>query len=223
MKIVNQRVEVEAVDRDAVLRKIEAAARTCYKSEARTGPGTAAALVADLVSRRHFSVLEHVSVTARFVTDRGISHELVRHRIASYSQESTRYCNYGKQNEIAVIHPGDQVEGSLDPIYWMPVIREVERAYLTMIKDGKSPQVARSILPNCLKTEVVMTANLREWRLVMEQRTSTAAHPDMRRLMRPLLRYFREVLPEVFPPELGDGSEFPPMAELLVSEVLCSR
>jgi len=130
---------------------------------------------------------------------------------------STRYCNYGKSGEIAVILPGDVPIELTNPMNgeWAVATRAAERGYLTMIASGVPPQVARAVLPNCLKTEIVVTANLREWMLILDQRTSVAAHPDMRRLMRPLLRYLRAQLPEIFHDQLGDGSEFPPMAELV--------
>jgi thymidylate synthase (FAD) len=216
MKIVKQQVILQSkINRDQILKKIEQIGRVCYKSENGTGPDTAPDFVSMLVERGHLSVLEHVSLTVKFVTDRGISHELVRHRIASYSQESTRYCNYKvKSGEIAVVRPGDVVEGSLDDALWIPAVKAAEEAYMCMLACDKAPQVARAVLPNCLKTEIVVTANLREWMLILEQRTSVAAHPDMRRLMRPLLRYLREQLPQIFS-EVGDDDEFPPMAELL--------
>lgn len=216
MKIIKQQVVIESkINRNQILRKLESIGRVCYKSEDKITPVSASSFVAGIVERGHLSVIEHVSLTVKFVCDRGISHELVRHRIASYSQESTRYCNYGKQNEITVIHPGDQVEGYLDKNLWIPAATTAEDQYLAMISAGKSPQVARSVLPNCLKTEIVATCNLREWREILQQRTALAAHPDMRRLMRPLLNYLRLQLPEIFPGTLGDGSQFPPMAELV--------
>jgi len=226
MKIVKPKVVLLLEhSREEILQKIEAAGRTCYKSEGRATPESAAKFVEGLVARGHLSVLEHVSLTVRLVCDRGISHELVRHRIASYSQESTRYCNYGKADEISVILPGDVPEDYTDPTFtwWRDSVQSSERSYLALLKLGKSPQVARSVLPTCLKTEVVMTANLREWRLIMEQRTVDAAHPDMCRLMRPLLRELRRSLPEVFLTGTYFGNCTPMQSEASLDVIFAQR
>ena len=185
------------------LEVIEDAARTCYKSEGKAVPGKAGEFVRKIGRVfKHESVLEHSSVTVKFITDRGVSHELVRHRLAAYSQESTRYCNYGKGNEITVINPPffeseDQAERVRYAI-WYDAMLKAEEAYLTLLENGASPQEARSVLPNSLKTEIVMTTNFREWRHVLKLRTSPQAHPQMRQLMIPLLNLFKEVLPEIF-------------------------
>jgi thymidylate synthase (FAD) len=185
-----------------MLSLIEAAARTCYKSEAKTSPSSASAFVRSLVqTKRHLSPLEHVSVTLRLVCDRGVSHELVRHRLASYCQESTRYCNYSQDKfgrEITVIRP--PFWGVADRLYllWENSCRHAEEAYFRLLDAGATPQEARSVLPNSLKTEVVMTANLREWRHVLELRCAPSAHPQMRQLMRPVREEFVHCLPEVF-------------------------
>lgn len=216
MKIVRQKVVIQSkVNRDQVLKKIEAIGRTCYKSEAKITPDSASEFASMLVWRGHLSVLEHVSLTVRFVTDRGISHELVRHRIASFSQESTRYVDYGSPGrDVEVIIPGDLAQNSSPGrTEWETAVARAEEAYLNLRRMGYSPQLARSVLPTCAKTEVVMTADLREWMLVLDQRTSEAAHPDMRRLMRPLLRYLRLQLPEIFTPGLGSGAVLAPEAE----------
>ena len=161
--------------------RIERAGRTCYKSEDRITAASSGKFVRRLVDSGHHAMLEHASASFKIVTDRGISHEIVRHRIASYAQESTRYCNYSKDkfgNEITVIKPPD-----LDPyaeIAWRTLMEKVEHMYLAWLLSGIKPEVARSILPTCLKTELVMTANLREWRHFITLRGSHAAHPQIR-------------------------------------------
>lgn len=134
-----------------------------------------------IIKRGHESVLEHASASFRIVTDRGVTHELVRHRLASYSQESTRYCNYadGKfDGEITVVKPST-ISDKARPT-WELAVKEAERSYLEMIRVGEPAQVARSVLPTCLKAEIVMTANFREWRHFLKLRLEPAAHPDMR-------------------------------------------
>lgn len=161
--------------------EIEAAGRTCYRSEDKIAPGTAARFIRMLRGRGHESVLEHASASFRVVCDRGVSHEIVRHRLASYSQESTRYCNYGadKHGGISVI---PMMEGLTDGQVSRreALYRHAEEVYLAEIEEGVPPQQARDNLPTCLKTEIVWTANFREWMHILQQRTSKAAHPQMR-------------------------------------------
>lgn len=184
MKIVKPSVELlNAPSYESTLKLIEQAGRTCYKSEANMTNDSAEAFVRRLIARGHESVLEHVSLTARFICDRGISHEIVRHRLASYSQESTRYCNYSNGRfggEITVICPPQLEEGSIELEHWYDACQWAEYHYFKMIDAGCAPQIARSVLPTCLKTEVVMTANLREWRHFFKLRCAAAAHPQMR-------------------------------------------
>lgn len=170
------------------LETIERAGRVCYKSEDKIGPDTAESFVRGIIKRGHESAIEHVSISVRFICDRGVSHELVRHRMASFSQESTRYCNYGHSGEITVIAPTFFQAGDFDE--WYDACIAAERAYMRLLARGKSPQEARTVLPNSTKTEVVMTGNVREWRHVMKLRTARAAHPQMRQLMVPLLQDF---------------------------------
>lgn len=147
------------------------------------------------------SILRHIWLTTRLITDRGVTHELVRHRPPSYSQESTRYCDYGKDkfgNQISVIEPPDlSVEQRMQ---WLKTCEYLEAIYLGMIREGVSPQIARSILPNCLKTEIVVTTHLREWQYIFKMRLwSKKAHPQMRELMQLTYNVLNETLPEVFP------------------------
>jgi len=184
MKIVTPSVKIEAITPNP-LELIERAGRTCYQSEPRGDPE---AFVRMLIRRGHESVLEHAAATFRIICDRGVSHELVRHRIASYSQESTRYCSYG--DEITVIRPQ-----GIDGVEWLEAMYACEQAYLSMLRRGVSAQVARSVLPNSLKTEVVMTANFREWRHFLKLRTAPAAHPDMRLVAGLIRKCFEIVVP----------------------------
>lgn len=188
---------VDSINGNAILKKLEAAGRTCYKSENKITEDSAANFVRNLIKRGHESVLEHVSITVRIITDRGISHEIVRHRLASYSQESTRYCNY-KDKEIEFVLPYD-----IDPEtkifdYWKLSCQASETDYKVLIAEGVAPQTARSVLPNCLKTELVMTCNLREWRHFFKMRCAPGAHPDMKYLATIMLHDFQEKIPVVF-------------------------
>ena len=172
---------------------IELAGRTCYKSEDKITEDSACEFIEKIKNFKHESVLEHGSITVRFVVDRGVSHELVRHRIASFSQESTRYCNYGKDkfgNEITVIEPCFWEDTSSEYQCWVTAMKYAEEGYFDLIKQGCSAQQARSVLPNSLKTEVIMTANPREWRHVFKVRCHRDAHPQMREVMLPLLADF---------------------------------
>jgi len=178
---------------------IESIGRVCYKSEDLATEESAEKFCSGIIKRGHESVIEHVSVSVRFICDRGVSHELVRHRIASFSQESTRYCNYSKEkfnNEITVIKPPGM--DANQEAHWQNLCTAAEQAYLYMLRDGASPQIARSVLPNSLKTELVMTANLREWRLFFKLRTSPAAHPQMRQITIPLLKDFAALNSVIF-------------------------
>ncbi|WP_199653019.1 FAD-dependent thymidylate synthase [Parabacteroides sp. AM08-6] len=190
---------------DTIMRNIELAGRTCYKSEDKITTDSSSKFVRMIIGRGHESVLEHEKITVRFICDRGVSHELVRHRIASFSQESTRYCNYSKDgfgNELTFIMPLFEDDGtevaSDEEIEWRNAMRDAERHYMNLIKLGWQPQYARSVLPNSLKTEIVVTANIREWRTIFKQRTSKAAHPQMRELMCPLLNELKKILPDLF-------------------------
>lgn len=187
-----------------ILKKIEAVGRTCYKSEDKIKEGSAEKFVAALINRGHEAMLEHESITIKFVVDRGISHELVRHRIASFAQESTRYCNYSKDDfcsEITFIIP--EFIGYNTPQWkvWKNTMKACEDAYFKLLNIGLMPEEARSVLPNSLKTEVVMTANLREWRHFFKLRaanTTGKAHPQMLEVTIPLLEELKQLIPVVF-------------------------
>jgi thymidylate synthase (FAD) len=195
MKIIEPSVEVEHFDAKRMLKNIERAGRTCYKSEARIDEDSASAFVRAIVKRGHESVIEHEKITARVVCDRGVTHEIVRHRIASYSQESTRYVNY--REGIEVIRPCFDWDKEMVGIFGKAVA-EAENAYRELIKRGAKPEEARAVLPTALKTELVMTMNLREWRHFFKMRLSPRAHPQIRQVAGMLLEQMKTKLPEVF-------------------------
>jgi thymidylate synthase (FAD) len=202
MRIVEPNVEIlTPVKGKEVLKHIELVGRICYKSESNITKESAEKFVFMIINNGHEAVIEHFNITVKFITDRGISHEIIRHRIASYAQESTRYCNYSNDkfgNELTFIKPVDILEDTNEYTTWQLACADAETDYLLMIKNGVKPQTARSILPTCLKTEIVMTTNLREWRHFLKLRTSKAAHPDMRYLAINLLKQFQELIPIVF-------------------------
>ena len=185
----------------AIMAKLEKYARICYKSEGKAQKSDAAVFLKSIIARGHESIIEHEKVTAIFIIDRGISHEIVRHRIAAYSQESTRYCNYSKDrfgNEITVIEPFFLRDNKNSYGHWKESCEKAEKSYLKMLQGGCTPQEARSVLPNSLKTEIVTTYNLREWRHFFKLRCDNAAHPQMRQVAIPFLLYFKEKLPALF-------------------------
>lgn len=202
MKVINADVEfITPIDGNVILRRIEECGRVCYKSEDRITDESAPKFVTNLLSRGHEAVLEHCSFTVKFTCDRGVSHEIVRHRVASYCQESTRYCNYTKAGfgkEITVIKPCFWEDGSVQMSRWEDAMEDAERIYMSMIDGGASPQEARSVLPNSLKTEVVMTANIREWRHFLKLRCAPAAHPQMREVALKLLTMAHQEIPILF-------------------------
>ena len=177
-----------------LLQDIERIGRVCYKSEHRITSSSAAPFVRSVIERGHESVLEHISITVRFVTDRAIANELVRHRIAAYSQESTRYCNY--KDKIEFIYPKNVSDKQLQLI--MEACACAATTYQALIADGATPEVARDVLPLCTKTELIATYNLREWRHILRLRTDKAAHPKMRELMQTLLQFFQGLVPIIF-------------------------
>lgn len=190
-----------------VIRKaIEAAGRTCYKSENHITDESAKKFVRNIVRNQHEAMLEHASMTVRFTVDRGVSHELVRHRLASFAQESTRYCNYSQDkfgNELTFIEPFyfDTSDRFHLKSEWMLSMYEAEQHYFNLLSMGASPQEARAVLPNSLKTEVIMTANMREWRHFFKLRaagTTGAPHPQMAEVAIPLLETVQQFLPELF-------------------------
>lgn len=202
MNILKPSVSLEEkIDGTAILLKLERAGRTCYKSEDKINIGTATEFIQGILKDGHDSVIEHAIVTMRIVCDRGVSHELVRHRIASYSQESTRYCNYSKDKfskSITVIEPCFWQDKPDMMEKWKSSMENAERHYFELVASGASPQEARSVLPNSLKTEIVVTMNLREWRHFCKLRTSKKSHPQMREVAIQALQLLSETIPVIF-------------------------
>lgn len=202
MKIISPSFEIIGnVNPIEILKNLESYGRTCYKSEGKITEDSADPFLRRILKSGHESVIEHEKITVKIICDRGVTHEIVRHRIASYSQESTRYCNYSKDkfgNELTFIKPLFWAENSPEFEIWKSQMQEIESAYLKLIQLGAAPEQARSILPNSLKTEIVVTMNLREWRHFFKLRTSKHAHPQMREISIPLLRTMRDLLPPIF-------------------------
>jgi thymidylate synthase (FAD) len=192
---------MEDIDGNQILMNLERYGRTCYKSEKEITPQSAEDFVALLVANGHESVLEHEKVTVKIVCDRGVTHEIVRHRLASYSQESTRYCNYSKDkfgNELTFIKPFFWNKDEVNYQKWFHAMKYIEETYMFMIRNGAKPEEARTILPNSLKTEIVVTMNLREWRHFFKLRCDKTAHPQMREIAYPMLCIFKKTIPVVF-------------------------
>lgn len=202
MKTIRASFEIiNTLNSDEMIKNIERFGRVCYKSESNITSDSAESFVSRIIRSGHESVLEHEKITVKIICDRGVSHEIVRHRIASYSQESTRYCNYSKEKfgcELTFIKPVFWLEESVPYKLWYESMLNVEKTYMQMINLGVSPEQARTVLPNSLKTEIVVTMNLREWRHFFRLRTSQKAHPQMREISIPLLQKFKEMLPIVF-------------------------
>lgn len=204
MKVINPSFEILTPITGNELKLIEAVGRTCYKSENNITDESSKKFVAGLIKRGHEAMLEHSFLSIRFICDRGVSHELVRHRLASFAQESTRYCNYNKDkfgNELIFIKPLFFEPGTDDYRLWANAMLQAEYRYMQLIQNGRTPQEARSVLPNSVKTEVVMSTNYREWRHFFKLRAARAtgpAHPQMEELTRPLLEELKKLIPVVF-------------------------
>lgn len=218
MKLIKPSTEILTnINGEQILKDIEIAARTCYKSEDKieytyspsmhpTGTiqspdeyaKSARALIKMLIAKGHEAMLEFGNnITVKFICDRGVSHELVRHRLCSFAQESTRYCNYGNDENIQFI----DIKPFMNEFQytdWINAIEVSENMYLNQIQLGSSAQIARSVLPNSVKTEINVSTNIRDWRHIFKLRTSKAAHPQMRELMIPLLEEFKSKIPILF-------------------------
>lgn len=207
MKIVEQGYKILSLPEE-LLQMIEKAGRTCYKSEDKITDNSAGKFAKMLIDRGHHAMIEFGSIIVKFITNRGVTHEMVRHRLCSFAQESTRYVNYtGKEMEFILpvwlsdtllgIWPR-KTAGSHDIHLWINAMSDTERRYNSLIALGWRPEQAREVLPNSLKTEIVVMANIREWRHIFSLRCSKEAHPQMRELMRPLLRDLQSRVPVVF-------------------------
>ena len=207
MKLINASYEILTSISDGgleELKAIEKIGRVCYKSEDRiTEDGESAKkFVKMLINRGHEAMLEHISLTVKFTCDRGVSHELVRHRLCSFAQESTRYVNYASEKKapegIIFVKPCFFDSDSEEMRDWYVAMRDAETYYFRLISLGCLPEEARSVLPMSVKTEINVTANLRELRHMLKLRCDKAAHPQMRELMVPLLHELQEKIPVVF-------------------------
>lgn len=202
MRIIEPYFEIlDELDGKKMLQKIERIGRVCYKSEDLITEDSAEKFIRNILKRGHESVIEHEKISVKMVCDRGVTHEIVRHRVASYSQESTRYCNYQKDkfgNELTFIKPVFWKEDSPEYTLWKESMQQIEDQYMKLIEMGASAQEARSILPNSLKTEIVVTMNLREWRHFFRLRTAGAAHPQIREIAGMVLEEFRRQIQVVF-------------------------
>lgn len=200
MKIINASFEVKHITPNA-LEQIEEHARTCYLSHDKTEEGSAEKLCRTLLKKGHHSMFRTAHMRVLFTVDRGVSHELVRHGLADFAQESTRYCNYSKGRfgrQITVVRPCFTAKLHWDFSVWQAAMAGAEKFYFTLLDGGWKPEEARSVLPNSLATKVSVTANLEEWRHIFKQRTHKAAHPQMREVMVPLLDEVKERVPVVF-------------------------
>lgn len=202
MKEIRPSFEImDDIDGAKILQKLERCGRVCYKSEDKITEGSAEKFIGMILKSGHESVLEHEKLTVKFICDRGVTHEIVRHRIASYSQESTRYCNYSKDkfgNELTFIRPCFWADDSEEYAVWKQAMEEIEKTYVKLISLGAKPEEARSILPNSLKTEIVCTMNLREWRHFFRLRTAERAHPQIREISVALLGELKKRIPVIF-------------------------
>ncbi len=206
MRIIKPSFSIEEeIDAKKIMSVIERAGRTCYKSESSISEESADKFIANILKRGHESVIEHEKITVRIICDRGVTHELVRHRIASFSQESTRYCNYSKDKfggELTFIKPcfwDEETEDGKEKMkLWEESMAFIEKRYKKLIEIGAKPEEARAILPNSLKTEIVVTMNLREWRHFFKLRTAQAAHPQIREIAGAILKEFKDKLPAIF-------------------------
>ena len=201
MKLIDPVVYVEEYDGKEIMKKIERACRVCYRSEGSITDTSYQTLLNNCITRGHESVLEHEKISVRMVGDIGVYKDLTRHRIASFSVESTRYCNYGKDkfgNEIKYMKPCHIEEGTEEYKIWEECLGHIEKSYMTMAELGAKPDQLRMMLPHSTAAEFAMTANIREWRHIFSLRCSKYAHPSIRQLLIPLLLKFKEDMPEIF-------------------------
>ena len=203
IRVVNPSWEyIDDVNPEKIMNKLEQVIRVCYKSEDKITDGSAERLVGNIVKSGHTAMLEHESITVKFYCSRGLSHELVRHRHCGFAQESSRYCSYDKDkfgNKITVIKPNNFEIGSSEYIMWKNAMENAGQAYFDLknmlnIKND----MARGVLPTDLKTEIVVTASIREWRSIFDLRCSEAAHPEIRNVMKSLLSDMNSKMPILF-------------------------
>ena len=191
----------DEINGEAILKNIERYGRTCYKSEENITETSSKRFIGKIIQMGHESVLEHEKITVRIICDRGVTHEIVRHRLGSYSQESTRYCNYSNEKydrNICCITPSYWKNDDTKMNLWRAAMEQAEKQYMALLDAGATAQEARSVLPSSLKTEIVVTYNLREWRHFLKLRTSKGSHPQMREIAFGLLDKLKAKIPVVF-------------------------
>lgn len=201
MKLINPSIEVENYNGVKIMKNIERACRTCYRSEGNITDDSYKNLLNNCINRGHESVLEHEKITVRMICDIGVYKDLTRHRFANFSIESTRYCNYGKDkfdNEIKIIKPCHIEEGTEMYADWYSAMQHMEHFYMRMVDNGAKPDQLRMLLPHSTASQVTMTANIREWRHILDLRTKKMTHPSIRQILIPLLLKFKEDMPELF-------------------------
>ena len=211
MKIIEPKIWVEAYDPIKIMRNLERACRTCYRSEDLITEDSYKRLLKNCINRGHESILEHEKITIRMICDVGVYKDLTRHRFGSFSIESTRYCNYGKdkfENEIKFIKPCNIEEGTKEYTEWHWCLSQIEESYMKMTELKCSPDQMRMILPHSTAAEVTMTANIREWRHILDLRTKKMTHPAIRQLLIPLLLKLKYTMPELFD-EIEYDTDFP--------------
>lgn len=223
MRLVKPWIKVENFDGVKIMKRIERACRTCYRSEDKISEESYKNLLTNCLNRGHESVLEHEKITVRIYSDIGTYKDLTRHRFASFSVESTRYCSYNKDkygNEIAVVNPV-YIEDKEVFETWKKAIEDMEKAYMKMKELGASTDMCREILPHSTAAEYTMTANIREWKHILELRTTNHVHPAIRQVLIPLLLLFKEQMPEIFG-DIEYDTEFNPKyyAKLTMEEDL---
>ncbi|MGN1269656.1 MAG: FAD-dependent thymidylate synthase [Clostridia bacterium] len=221
MRIVEPWIKVEKIDGTKIMKRIERACRTCYRSEGNITDDSYKKLLNNCITRGHESVLEHEKVTVRIYDDIGSYKDLTRHRFASFSIESTRYCSYDKDkygNEIAFINPV-YIENKEMYEIWKNTMQEAEKGYIKMKELGATTDMCREVLPHSTAAEYTMTANIREWKHILGLRTTKNVHPSIRQVLIPLLKYFKEEMPEIFG-EVEYDEDFKPeyYAKLTVEE-----
>ena len=221
MRIVEPWIKVEKIDGKKIMKRIERACRTCYRSEGKITEDSYKKLLTNCITRGHESVLEHEKVTVRIYSDVGSYKDLTRHRFASFSVESTRYCSYDKDkygNEIAFMDPIYMENKEMYEI-WKKTMQDIENGYIKMKALGATTDMCREILPHSTAAEYTMTANIREWKHILELRTTNHVHPSIRQVLIPLLKYFKEEMPEIFG-DIEYDEEFKPeyYAKLSIEE-----
>ncbi len=221
MRIVEPTITVESFDGKKIMKRIERACRTCYRSEGKITEDSYKKLLKNCLTRGHESVLEHEKITVRIYDDVGSYKDLTRHRFASFSVESTRYCSYDKDkygNEIAFMNPV-YIEDKETYETWKNAMQEIEKAYIKMKQLGATTDMCREILPHSTAAEYTMTANIREWKHILSLRANNHVHPSIRQVMIPLLKLFQQEMPDIFG-DIEYDTEFKPeyYAKLIVEE-----